>query len=274
MSCENKDYIFWIQEPSILYKNDNFLKFIPTTEMTRVEQMNAITRFLIYFTILVIMMNKSIIWIQIPIIVIFFIMMIYFIFKFDKEGMKNELYRMRGIDINAMGEEDYPERKDEKVEGVVIESGYYDSDNNLMMGKYLSSRPAEKKKLKISLEDHTKYEKSVCKKPTKENPFMNPLLNDISVYPELQVVACNSDDENIKDKIVDCYNEDLYRDVSDLFDRQNSQRQFYTVPQVYPNDQKSFAEWCYKGDNICKVDQSKCLKYADLRIMNGQNYIA
>lgn len=264
MSCNDK-YIFWIQEPSILYKNNKFLEFIPTAKMSRIDQLNAITRFLIYFLILALILEKSLIWIQIPIIIIFFITFLYLSFQFDKEGMKNELYRMRGIDINALGDEDYPEKKDEDVEKVAIESGYYDSDNKLMIGKYLSSRPPEKKALKFNLDDHTKYEKAICRKPTKDNPFMNPLLNDITTYPELSPVACNSDDDEIKDKIVDCYNEELYRDVSDLFERQNSQRQFYTMPQVYPNDQKAFADWCYKGDNICKVDQSKCLRYEDLR---------
>lgn len=264
MSCTDK-YMFWIQDPKVLYKDGKFLEFIPTSGMDRVAQLNAITRFAIYFIILAVIFEKPMLWIQIPILTIFFIVFLYFIFKFDKEGMKNELYRMRGIDINALGDEDYPENKDEDVEKIAIESGYYDSDNKLMIGKYLSSRPPHQKKLKFNLDDYTDYEKAMCRKPTKDNPFMNPLLNDITTYPELPPVACNADDEEIKDKIVDCYNEDLYRDVSDLFERQNSQRQFYTVPQMYPNDQKAFAEWCYKNDNICKVDQSKCLKNEDLR---------
>lgn len=274
MSC-NEKYIFWVQDPSVLYKNDKFLEFIPTTKMNRVDQLNSITRFCLYFIILCLILDKPAIWIQIPILIIFFIVILYFIFKFDKEGMQNELYRMRGIDINGLGEEDYPERKDEDVERVAIESGYYDSDNKLMIGKYLSSKPPEKKKLKFNLDDHTEYEKAMCRKPTKDNPFMNPLLNDITPEdPVAAPVACNVDDEEIKDKIVDCYNEDLYRDVSDLWERHNSQRQFYTVPQTYPNDQKSFAEFCYKNDNICKVDQSKCLRWEDLRFkqISGVNY--
>lgn len=274
MSC-NEKYIFWIQDPTILYKNDKFLEFIPTQKMNRIDQLNAVTRFSIYFIVLSLLMGKSAIWIQIPILIIFFLVFLYLIFKFDKEGMKNELYRMRGIDINALGDEDYPERKDENVEKVVIESGYYDSDNKLMIGKYLSSKPPEKKKIKFNLDDHTEFEKMMCRKPTKDNPFMNPLLSDITPDdPTNEPVACNVDDEEIKDKIVDCYNENLYRDVGDLFEKFNAQRQFYTVPQTYPNDQKSFAEWCYKSDNICKVDQSKCLRNEDLRYkrISGVNY--
>jgi hypothetical protein len=261
----NNTHLFWIQEPSILYKNNNFLKFIPTSNMDRVSQLNALTRFAIYFIILSVITGKEIIWIQMPIILIIFFIFLYFTFKFDIEGMKNDLVKMRGIDINGIGDEDYPERKDEKTEGIAIESGYYDSDNNLMIGEYLNSKPKHTKKLKFNLDDHIKYEKAICRQPTKENPFMNPLLNDITTNPEISPVACNVDDEDVQDKMNDCFNEDLYRDVGDLFERHNSQRQFYTVPQLYPNDQKSFAEWLYKTDDICKVDQSKCLKYEDLR---------
>ena len=264
MSCSDK-HIFWVSDPTILYKDNKFLEFIPTAKMGRVNQLNALTRFSIYFVILALLMNKPIIWIQIPILAIFFIIFLYMIFKYDKEGLNTELHRIRGIDINGKGDEDYPERGDEIMEKHAIESGYYDSDNKLMIGKYLGSKPRHSKKLKFNLDDHTEYEKAICRKPKKDNPFMNPLLNDISVYPEQPPVACNADDEDIKEKMVDCYNEDLYRDVDDLFERYNSQRQFYTVPKLYPNDQKAFAEWCYKSDNICKVDQSKCLKHEDLR---------
>ena len=42
------------------------------------------------------------------------------------------------------------------------------------------------------------------------------------------------------------FNKDLYRDVKDIFGKNNSQRQFYTVPgNQVPNDQGAFAQWCY-----------------------------
>ena len=42
------------------------------------------------------------------------------------------------------------------------------------------------------------------------------------------------------------FNEDLYRDVNDIFGKNNSQRQFYTVPgESGFNDQHSFGQWLY-----------------------------
>jgi len=278
---------FWIHDPKVMYKDNNFLKFIPSSTMSRPEQLNALTRFAIYFLILSACTGQSILWIQLPIIMIFFLVVLYFAFKSDKEGMVNDLYRYKGIDVNAMGDEEYDEmgvddmcmdrsctdrsREDESkdVDDIVIESGYYDSDNKLRVGKYLGAHQRKRKPLKISLDDYTAYEKQACRMPTKDNPFMNPSQDDITIDMGVQPVACNVDDEQIQDKITDCYNEDLYRNVTDLFEKQNSQRQFYTIPQSLPNDQASFADWCFKNDNICKLDQSKCLRYEDVRYERG-----
>ena len=45
----------------------------------------------------------------------------------------------------------------------------------------------------------------------------------------------------------------MYRDVKDIFGKNNSQRQFYTVPgNQVPNDQGAFAQWCYGMPKTCK----------------------
>ena len=43
------------------------------------------------------------------------------------------------------------------------------------------------------------------------------------------------------------FNEDLYRDLTDVFGKNNSQRRnFIPVPgNQVPNDQGAFAQWCY-----------------------------
>jgi hypothetical protein len=54
--------------------------------------------------------------------------------------------------------------------------------------------------------------------------------------------------------------------VDDLFNRNTSQRQFYTTPvTTIPNDQTGFARWLYKLPETCKENQSNCLKYEDIR---------
>lgn len=232
--------IFWISDPTVLYKNQKYLEFFPTSKMTRIKQLNSITRFCIYFLLIAIITEKSELWIQIPITIIIFVAILYYIFEYDTKGMNEELYRLKGVRDN---DEHFNESND------------YDSN-----GKY-------KNKIKYSFEDYKQYKKSSCRIPTKDNPFMNPTSNDFEIEDPPE--ACNADDDEIKEKISECFNDRLFMDVGDLFERENSQRQFFTVPQMNPPDQTAFANWLFKTDDICKVDQTKCLRYEDLRYKRG-----
>ena len=86
-----------------------------------------------------------------------------------------------------------------------------------------------------------------CVPPKKDNPFMNVLISD---YTE------------------DHFEHNLYRDVSDVWNRTHSQRQFYTMPNTtIPNKQREFAEWLYKTKETCKEDPKQCGRFLaeDLR---------
>ena len=100
--------------------------------------------------------------------------------------------------------------------------------------------------------------KSDCRVPTKDNPFMNPGLSEFS-NDSLQIPkSCPSyNNVGVQHRVEELFNEDLYRDVKDIFAKNNSQRQFYTVPgNQVPNDQGSFAQWCYGMPKTCKEGNS------------------
>ena len=87
-----------------------------------------------------------------------------------------------------------------------------------------------------------------CTYPTKNNPFMNILTTD----PRNRKPACKPN-KVIKKKIEANFNHNLYRDVTDVFNRNNSQRSFYTMPNTsLPNKQDDFAKWLYKVPKTCK----------------------
>jgi hypothetical protein len=113
----------------------------------------------------------------------------------------------------------------------------------------------------LNYEEYTEYKNRVSKKPTPDNPLMNPTLTDISLGPE--PMPANTDDVDIKEGITHSYNDKLYRDIDDLYERENSQRQFYTMPKLYPNDQTGFANWLYNSSDICKVNPGYCYKEND-----------
>jgi len=91
--------------------------------------------------------------------------------------------------------------------------------------------------------------------PTVDNPFMNPLLTDYIDRPNR--IAASSTTEDLTGKIACDVNSkfyfNLYRDVDDIWEKENSQRQFYTTAATtIPNDQETFAKWCYGRVPTCK----------------------
>ena len=88
---------------------------------------------------------------------------------------------------------------------------------------------------------------------------MNVLMSDYIENPNREP-ACPLDEE-IKEKIEESFNFNLYKGLNedDLFNRNNSQRQFYTNPATtIPNDQTSFANWLYKTSPTCKENTIGC----------------
>jgi len=292
-------YVFWMNDITVLYKDGGYLKFVPTSDMTRIEQLNAFTRFFIYLIALLMIFDKTDELIYIPIIGIIMVIVLYNLFEVDGFGKKKELLRMKDkkdinelqasalnyrtyqvndngeivtIDIDKEEAEKY--RKETEADLAAnkpteydLEGGYLDSANKLHTGPYIDavssrSRQLKKENIRYSLDEMRIYERNRCRPPTVDNPFMNSLVDD---FNNDAPVACNADEEDINKEMKLKFNEDMYRDIEDVFDKKNSQRQFYTIAHNIPNDQEGFARWCYKFPTTCKTDQDRCLRYEDLR---------
>ena len=101
-----------------------------------------------------------------------------------------------------------------------------------------------------------------CRIPTKDNPFMNPQMRDFgNDLPSVPKSCPSYNNVGVQRRIEELFNEDLYRDVNDIFGKNNSQRQFYTVPgNQVPNDQSSFGQWLYGTPPTCKEgNKAACL---------------
>jgi len=277
---------FWMNNYKELYQNGNYVKFFPKYNTTRIEQLNAITRFCIYFSLIILMFNRNEKWLYLPITLIVFIILFYNINKIDLEGNKKELDKILFIrknkrdaerkeidkqfehdgsknvvtdidDVNNKNDKDY-------IKNYGLEAGYIDFNGNLITGKKTNPPKYRKNKEEslFSVDEIEEFKKNTCRRPTKDNPFMNPNITDYNGDPP---VACNSDDEDIKDSMTVNYNHKLFRDVDELWERENSQRQFYTIPNTgIPNLQKEFANWNWKVPKTCKGD-GYCLRFEDLR---------
>lgn len=94
-------------------------------------------------------------------------------------------------------------------------------------------------------------------KPTVNNPMMN--INLITDDKTKEAAPNSWNNEEVKEEIEDKYNYNLYRDVGDLYGKSNGQRQFYTMPSTtIPNNQTSFAKWCYSTGPTCKETSIYC----------------
>jgi hypothetical protein len=114
-----------------------------------------------------------------------------------------------------------------------------------------------KKDFENFFQEYNRIDNECCVKPSEDNPFMN--FNQIT-DDRLRGPACRSyNDEKIKEEITKNFDHNLYRDVSDVYGKNHSQRQFYTMPSTQAiSEQTSFAKWCYKTGPTCKENTIKC----------------
>jgi len=126
-----------------------------------------------------------------------------------------------------------------------------------------------KDELKITKDTPIKVNEfgDICQLPTPSNPFMNVLISDYTDNPN-RPPACSYNDEQANESKEKYFNYNLYKDVEDVWDRRNSQREFVTMPgTTIPNDRDSFMKWCWKTTYVCKDgDLNYCLQDEDLRV--------
>lgn len=94
--------------------------------------------------------------------------------------------------------------------------------------------------------------KNNCRVPTKDNPFMNPTLAEIGSNQEIKESCDSYNNKGLQRVIEKEFNKDLYRDPNDIFGKNNSQRQFFSVPARTGEDQGKFANWLYATPPTCK----------------------
>jgi len=194
---DNDPYIhdsFWSDDPTVLYKTDRLLEFFPSKQYSLAENLNALTRFSVYCSVLLYLFRPSYTIFYLP---LFFFVMTYLIWTYreftEKFGFTKELQ--------------------------------VDKDTN---------------------EDTTK--------PTLSNPFMNVLLTDYVDNPQRGEAASR---ENVQEDVETKFDFNLYREIDDVYRRNHSERQFFTMPYTtIPNDQGGFASWLYKTG---KTEKEKTL---------------
>ena len=90
----------------------------------------------------------------------------------------------------------------------------------------------------------------VYRTPEIDNPMMNQ--NVFELYDDKKAVPTYNN-PGMKRKVEETLDSQVFKDSNDLFNRRNSQRQWYTMPNTEAmNKQTEFAKWCYMTPPTCK----------------------
>lgn len=97
--------------------------------------------------------------------------------------------------------------------------------------------------------DDTKILPIKTTKPTKHNPFMNILPNEIKDNPNRFIADTNAYTNNsIKHSIQSSLNPNLFKSLNDEIDYENFEKRFNVMPVTsIPNAQDNFINYCYNN---------------------------
>lgn len=286
---------FWLDDFSILYNNDNYLKFYPSRESSRNEQLNSITRFFLYLIIIFYSLNLKEEYIYVPFSFIVATSLLYCSYSNDKKGkIRDKINRNKVKNINKKKktktntnknklinytnekQKNLQEKSEDIKKNIVLETNInpspvnmnnfkeneIDSNNDYLITKNILKDDDIIENMTNNLNEDIKkqFELEIDNynfvKPTINNPFMNPTL----YKNENNIEMIN--DIDIQNEINKNFNHNLFLDIEDAYKNRNSQRQFYTIPgSRLPPDQMKFARWLYNDDTSCKLNTKDCLPY-------------
>ena len=218
---------FWSNDLSILLNKDYITELWPTSNMTYEEKLNAITRLVILLSILgyIFTMSTNIILIGFLMIAVIFLL-----YRMQKRKLTKEILNSK--------------------EGF---SGINNSNSN-SEGTILTPDTLQC------------YLKSDFTNVNKKNPLGNVLLTEIVDNPNRKPAPPSFNTEVYEDinvntkKMVQSINpgikntnKQLYGDLGEQFEFDQSQRSFYSTPNTkIPNDQGAFANYLYGDMPSCR----------------------
>jgi len=200
---------FWLDNLDIIFHKDRLTEFFPSEDMTFEEKLNALMRFGLYLSVLLFLYTKNGSYFY---ILIGITLLTYFIYSNQSEQNKSSANHIDKLQRNAL-----PDYIPKEIE---------------------------------TLQNSKKQDS--CTKPTLENPFMNYTMGDRLDHEngvlKDKLDACDINDPDIKKQSDQHFHNNLFNDVSEVWGKLNSQRQFYSMPWSGPAPDLNgdFKNWLYK----------------------------
>jgi hypothetical protein len=213
---------FWLSEPTILFNKKHITDIWPDSNMTNMEKLNAISRFVILASLLGYLITLNIGLIFVCIITLGVIAILYHV-----QSNKNK------------GDEKMREKEKEKVKENFTNSILY----NEVKDDY--TNPKQNNPMMNVLVPEIVYNPTRNEAAPAFNPEVEKKINNNT---KNYVVETTFSDESAKQK--EYIKRKLFSDLGDSYMFDHSMRNFYTNPSTtIPNDQAGFANFCF-GDMI------------------------
>jgi len=219
------DNNIWFSNINILFNKDNLFNIVPSSDTSNGEKINSITRFSLYLSILLYLVSGNYLYFYIFLITI---VVTYLIYIFNRTEQFNDDDDDDDNDANDDNDDNANDANDANA-----------NDDN-------------------SINENNTNKVIDCRKPTLNNPLMNPLIGD-NPYKIKQ--ACNVENNTILENVDKRFCNKLYQTTSNIFSNRNNQRQFYSMPNTKNTpDKTAFANWLYKTPVSCAIGSNALLK--------------
>jgi len=244
MNKKNDDTPFWIFQPFILMDKKNIFDMYPSNTMNNEEKYNAVSRFVIFLTIIGFIVSKSL---NIIIIGLLTLLIIY------------TLYLQKNKKIEKKEGFDYKKNKNYNVEKMT-------DFNDFIMNKDVNDRRNENMDEMNTQQQEQHQEQELQTSLDKEfypttthNPFANVLLTDIQDQPNRKS-ASPAFDPDVNQEIVtkvkqqtqnnnptiENTNKQIYGGILEKYELDKSLQRFYSTANTKVcNDQGAFANYLY-----------------------------
>lgn len=235
----------WINNPTVLLDKNTLFEIWPTQQMCYERKINAMSRLIIFLTILGFILTRSMKIVVVGFITLFVIYLFYYQnwYKYNKNNKE-------GFGSGDGSSADY-------IPMVNVNTAKSnDSDNDTNTKSTPNSNPNN------SSEDGTplkEFVKDNYQRGTKTNPLGNVLLTDImdnpdrlSASPSFNPSVSTDIRNNVKKMVqmlnpgIKCSDKQLFNNLYDNFDLDQSNRAFNSTANTrVVNDQGAFGKWLY-----------------------------
>ena len=215
---------FWAENPNVLFHQKYLFEFFPVEDMTYEQKLNSVTRTVVLLTVFGAILSRSIRTLIVGLITISAIYIMHY--YHEKEADK----------VNSK------KIKEEVTEGFESPAIAYLTENNKTIPTDAFLQPDSSNPFgNVMMSD---YDYNTNKKPAP--PAFNSKVNTAILSSAKQLVnEANPGQPNIADK--------LFNYLGDNMAFEQSLRPFNSNPSTtIPNDQQSFAEFCYGSMISCK----------------------